>query len=411
MSKNYCLTGVAASLEIGKGLACLVGNSATELAVRNNGKTANANLVVAEPTLAVHATTKSYVDQAVQGLSWKQYVRVCTTVALPANTAPDSNTLEATGNGSLNDTGIDGVTTLVVGDDVLVRNEGIAVGGGGTFDVKNGIYRIVQLGDAVTPWRLERREGTRAVSATEDVATNNAVFCSEGTSGADTSFVQVADSAVYGITALKWTIFSNVAFTAGDGISISGGVIAVSVHPAGGLDFNTDTTPGRLQIAADGVTTERIVDGAVTTAKLDDGAVNDIKRAALTGIVVRHNVFQFTDTSVDLLDGAGSAPLETNKSYLTLKTMVCVETPWQNLSGGDPGATVSVNKIDPTTAAATVLQAANESNLNAVDNYVCDICDVMDADASGGWVYRLLIASGTAVQGKARAVALAVKLD
>lgn len=407
MSKNYCLTGVAASLEIGKGLACLVGNSATELAVRNNGKTANANLVIAEPSLATHATTKAYVDQAVQGLTWKEYVRVCTTAALPANTATDSNTLTASANGSLNNTGIDGLTDLAVGQDVLVKNEGIAVGGSSTVNVNNGLYRIAQLGDAGTPWILERRADARA----GDDATNNAVFCSEGTTGADTAWVQTADSAVYGTTALTYTQFSNVAFTAGDGISIIGGVIAVSVHPAGGLDFNTDTTPGRLQIAADGVTTGRIVDGAVTTAKLADAAVTDIKRAALTGIVVRHNTFDFTDTSVDLLDGGGAAPLETNKSYLTLKTMVCVETQWNDASGGDPGATVSVNKIDPTTAAATVLQATNESNLHAVDNYVCDVCDLMAADAAGGWVYRLLIAPGTAVEGTARSVALAVKLD
>ena len=59
MSVNYCLSGVSASLRLGKGNAQLTGNSATELGVRNALDTANANLLIADPIVAQHAATKA----------------------------------------------------------------------------------------------------------------------------------------------------------------------------------------------------------------------------------------------------------------------------------------------------------------------------------------------------------------
>lgn len=76
-------------------------------------------------------------------------VRVATAAALPANTySSETQTLTANANGALNNTGIDGVTTLAVGDRVLVQNEGT-----GSND---GIYAITALGATGSKWSMTR---------------------------------------------------------------------------------------------------------------------------------------------------------------------------------------------------------------------------------------------------------------
>jgi len=77
---------------------------------------------VGTPTQETHAANKSYVDAARQGLDVKKSVRVATTASI--NLASD---LAAGGV-------IDGVT-LVAGDRVLVKNQGV----GGAAHVDNGI--------------------------------------------------------------------------------------------------------------------------------------------------------------------------------------------------------------------------------------------------------------------------------
>jgi hypothetical protein len=414
MSKNYCLTGVSATLQLGRQNAQLVGNSATELAVRDAGNGSNANLVIAEPTIAAHATTKQYVDGLVNGLSWKKYVRACTAGALPANTQTDPNTLTADGNGAL--PAQDGVS-LLVGDDLLVKEEG-----GGT-STKNGIYTVSDLGSVGTPWILTRR----ADAAAGEDATSNAVFCAEGTGGADLGFVQTADSAIYNTTALTWVEFASatpgVASVSDAAAVPAGGASLIEAGPTGPVTLrpvaqtatiNPTAAAGilSLDVRPASITATEIANGAVTEAKLSAAAVADLQRTELAGIVVRHATFTFTDGVVALLGPGATQNLELNKSYLVYKSFVCVETAFLDGSGGNV-STVVVQKQNNLTdgGTPTSIQGAAESDLGFIDNYTCDECQVLNGNGVDPWKFQITLTPAGAVQGDGRAVVMAVKLD
>jgi hypothetical protein len=112
---------------------------------------------VADPTSAQDAATKNYVDNAVQGLSWKKAVRAATTANVTLASALENG-----------DT-LDGVT-LATGDRILVKDQSTAS--------ENGIY-VVNASGAPT-------RATDADSSAELV--NATVFVSEGTANADRVF-------------------------------------------------------------------------------------------------------------------------------------------------------------------------------------------------------------------------------
>lgn len=111
-------------------------------------------------------------------------VRVATTQFLPDNTYYDGlfgvgATLTADNSGPINDgSGIDGVTSLVIGDRILVKNE-ISKG-------KNGVYYVLDVGHATGSWVLKR-----ATDADEESElTRWKVFAAtEGVVNADRTFI------------------------------------------------------------------------------------------------------------------------------------------------------------------------------------------------------------------------------
>lgn len=137
--------------------------------------------------------TKAQLDAAVQGFKWKDPVRVATTANI---------TLSGTQT-------IDGVA-VVAGDRVLVKDQ--------SAGADNGIYMA-----AAGAW-------TRATDfdASSEVL-GAAVFVSEGTSQGNQQWKMTTDAPiVIGTTALVWAqVGGGMSYTAGNGINITGGVIAV----------------------------------------------------------------------------------------------------------------------------------------------------------------------------------------
>jgi hypothetical protein len=76
---------------------------------------------LADPSVATDATTKQYVDNLVNGLTWKEEVRVATTA--------NGTLATAFANGQT----VDGVA-LVTGDRILLKNQ--------TTATENGIYVV-----------------------------------------------------------------------------------------------------------------------------------------------------------------------------------------------------------------------------------------------------------------------------
>lgn len=139
------------------------------------------------------AVTYAQLQAAVQGYSWKQPVRAATTANITLSGAQT----------------IDGVS-VVAGDRVLVKNQ--------TTGSANGIYVA-----ATGAW-------TRATDMdTGPEALGAATFVSEGTTLGNTVWLQTADGPItIGTTALVFAqIGGGATYTAGNGITINSGVIAV----------------------------------------------------------------------------------------------------------------------------------------------------------------------------------------
>jgi hypothetical protein len=169
------------------------------------------------PTATNDAATKGYVDSAVEGLSWKQAARAATTANI---------TLSGTQT-------VDGVA-LLAGDRVLVKNQ--------STGHQNGIY-VVSSG----AW-------SRSADMNNSAEFNGAVvFVQEGTTQADTKWVQTGDGIItVGVSTVTFTQFGGGGgVTAAAPITLTGNTVGLSFgnglsNSGGSLVVNTAVVPTRL---------------------------------------------------------------------------------------------------------------------------------------------------------------------
>ena len=159
------------------------------------GDTMTGPLVLSgQPTLDLHAASKSYVDAVAQGLDPKASVRVATTANI---------TLSGTQT-------IDGVA-VVAGDRVLVKNQ--------TTGAQNGIYVV-----AAGAW-------ARATDADSNVKVTPGMytFVEDGAVGSASGWNLITKAPItVGTTALVFTQFNGgTSYTAGTNVNITGNVVSV----------------------------------------------------------------------------------------------------------------------------------------------------------------------------------------
>lgn len=192
-----------------------------------------------DPSSAQEAATKAYVDSAVEGLAWKDSVRVATqsnlSIASPGAT-------------------IDGIT-MVTNDRVLVRSQ--------TSQPENGIYI---WNGAATPL-------TRAADASTAAELEQAVTTVEEGTSAGATFRQTTVNFTLGSGNVVWTSFGNSA-------------------PAA-----NETTAGILEVATQAETDTGTADTvAVTPLKLANWSGRKVKFAAdfgdgaATQYTITHNL-------------------------------------------------------------------------------------------------------------------------
>ena len=200
-------------------------------------------LLDADPTLALQAATKQYVDNATSnGFHVHEPVLVATTGNLTATynngTAGVGATL--TNSGTQVALSIDGVS-MAVNDRVLVWQQ--------TTGTQNGVYVVTTVGSGATNWVLTRSAdaNTSTEGDPNTLGGGDYFFVQSGTTQGFFAFICTNTAAiVFGTTAITFNEFSQVpVYTGGTNIDITSQTISLTgtVAPTnGGTGVNTVTT-------------------------------------------------------------------------------------------------------------------------------------------------------------------------
>jgi archaellum component FlaC len=180
-----------------------------------------------DPTQALHAVTKQYVDSVEAGLITRPQVRAATTSNLTANysngTLGVGATLTSTSNGAFPLIDNVALTTVNGARGILVKNQ--------TNSAHNGRYNLTTQGDSETPWVLTRC----ALCDEADEIPGSYIFVTDGDVNGGTGWVQnVSDPAAFvvGTDAITVFQFSGAGtVTAGTNIALSGNQVSVINAP------------------------------------------------------------------------------------------------------------------------------------------------------------------------------------
>jgi hypothetical protein len=224
-------------------------------------------LLSANPTLALQAATKQYVDSAVStGFTVHPSVNLATTAALPTNTYSNNAsgvgaTLTAAATGVLT---IDGVTATA-GMRVLIKNEATAA--------NNGAYAVTVAGAIGVAYILTRVTDFDQAAAGE-IANNAYFFVTAGSTLASTSYVLSQTAAItVGTTALPFTLFASaLTYTGGTNINVTGTVISLTGTVAatnGGTGTSTVTTGDLLYGSATNTWSKLPLGGAYSSLQVN----------------------------------------------------------------------------------------------------------------------------------------------
>ena len=176
------------------------------------------------PTSALQAATKQYVDAAVSNVNYHPACQYATTVDLGSVTYSNGSSgigATITNAGTQAALVIDGhtftATDVTNGVRVLVKNES-----NGAY---NGIYTVTNQGSVSTNWQLTRATDYDQVgTGTGEIAPGDTTFIINGTVNASTQWVQTTDFPItIGTTAIDFVqIGGPGAYTAGTGLTLTG---------------------------------------------------------------------------------------------------------------------------------------------------------------------------------------------
>ncbi|MEY3400803.1 MAG: hypothetical protein RLZZ86_406 [Cyanobacteriota bacterium] len=183
------------------------------------------------PTGATNAASKSYVDNLLTGMDWKESVRAASTANVTATYVATGGT-SARGQFTAAPNTLDGVT-LVAGNRILLKNQ--------TTAAQNGIWVVTTAGTGVNGvW-----DRAADFDSDAEVTANAAMFVAEGTTNADSAWVLTTNDPITiggaSGTALAFVQFSGAGqITAGNGLTKTGNTIDVGTASASRIVVNAD---------------------------------------------------------------------------------------------------------------------------------------------------------------------------
>ena len=200
-----------------------------------------------DPTLALQASTKQYVDNTVATVANLTYHTAAAAATLSNLTATYSNGSGGVG-ATLTNSGtqaafsVDGYNASL-NDRILVKNQ--------TSGAQNGVYTVTTVGSVSTNWVLTRATDFDTTgSGPNYIETGAAVFVSNGTTNGSTSWVLTTTGTItIGTTALTFTQNSaSGSFTVSAPLAKTGNNISLNTVtvPFGGTGLTTDRKSTRL---------------------------------------------------------------------------------------------------------------------------------------------------------------------
>lgn len=320
----------------------------------------------ADPTNALHAAPKQYVDAMVAGQRVKDSVRVATTAAGTLATS------------FANAQVVDGIT-LATGDRILIKNQ--------SSGSENGVYIVASSG---APTRATDFDGN---SSTGEVIGGATFWINEGTTNADTAWTLTNDGTItVGSTALTFTQSSGLGqVTAGAGLTKTGNTLDIATAASTRIVINADSIDlGQPTIGGSGaaagitkVTVDaygRVINTGTATASDVGAQASDATLTALAaldttaGLVVQTGTDTFTKRSVTSSSStltitnpagtAGNINIEQTSGIATPGTYqsVTVDT-YGRVTAGTTSST------EQTTISLTNAEATTVAKLSAVYAY------------------------------------------
>lgn len=260
------------------------------------------------PVNPTDATNKSYVDNFVAGISWKEPVLCATTANI---------TLSGTQT-------IDNVA-VVAGDRVLVKDQSTAA--------NNGIY-VVSAG----AW-------TRAVGADDYAEYEGAVvFVISGSGNAGTTwYCSAQPGGSLGVTALSWFALSvSLTYTAGTGLTLTGTQFSITNSGVSAATYGSATTVPVFAVNAQGQLTSvtnttiaingnQITSGTIGSAYLSGSYTGITGVGTLTDLTVTNTISGSINGNAATATTAGSATTATTATNIAGGASGSI--PYQTASG------------------------------------------------------------------------------
>jgi hypothetical protein len=334
----------------------------------------------ANPTSALQAATKQYVDEVAQGIVAKPAVRAATDSNLDATytngTLGVGAALTSNTNGVL--FAIDNVTGWEQYDGILVKSQ--------TIPAQNGRYYVQDPGSPTTPWILIRcgfcDEATEIPSAY--------VFVQEGTVYKGTGWVAVVDDFAdfdVGIDNILWTQFSGAgAYTAGVGLELSDNQFShADTSSAVNLSAANKTFVSGLTFDTFGHVT------GYSTATETDYSIS--AESAASGAKIRLSGTDSTTDDITLVPGTNVSIVRTDSDTITISSSFVNTTYSISSETAASGATIRLSGSDSSTDNLTLVPGTNVSivrtDANTITISANDTDVILGTDTTGNYVGAL----------------------